>query len=310
MNTEETKILNPQTKSVKEENKEKKENKQKPSTGSKIGYAVGGFAAGAMAGAGISAYASTNETPVAEESTETQQEELTTSSTPENVQETPQSEDVLLATDEGVRVAQVNDDVSFSEAFADARAQVGPGGVFEWHGRVYGTYYKEEWDNMSAEERAQYQSKIDYNEIGVHEENPDEPIQQETASVPDEQEDIIASDTTMTDNGQETTEVKVLGVEAVTDAQGNPMTVAGIEMNGQQALLVDVDNDSTMDIIMVDENNDGQISENEIYDFSDANVSVGDLEQHIAMQQEPNGLLACNDGMPDYVNDADVSTLA
>ena len=142
MNTEETKILNPQTKSVKEGSKANKE--KKTSTGSKIGYTAGGFAVGAMSGAGISAYASTNETPVTEESTEAQQEELTTSSTPENAQETPQSEDILLATDEGVKVAQVSDDVSFNEAFADARAQVGPGGVFEWHGRVYGTYYKEE----------------------------------------------------------------------------------------------------------------------------------------------------------------------
>ena len=165
MNTEETKILNPQSKSVKEESKKKE---KKTSTGSKIGYAAGGFAVGAMSGAAVSAYAASNETPITEEPTpeSVQTKEVTDASTPENVQETPQPEDVLLATDEGVRVAQVNDNVSFGEAFADARAQVGPGGIFEWHGRVYGTYYEEEWNNMSAEERAQYQSKIDYNEIG------------------------------------------------------------------------------------------------------------------------------------------------
>ena len=240
-----------------------------------------------------------------------QPEEVMATSTQENVQATPQPEEVLLATDEGIRVAQVDDNASFGEAFADARAQVGPGGAFEWRGHVYSTYYEEEWNSMSAEERAQYQSKIDYNEIGGSENNPDEQAQAETtASVPDEQETVLASNAEMTDNGQGTTEIKVLGVEAVTDAQGNPMTVAGIEVNGEQALLVDVDNDGTMDVIMVDENSDGQLSENEIYDFSDANVSVEDLQQHLAMQQDPHGLLACNDGMPDYVNDADVSSLA
>lgn len=266
-----------------------------------------------MSGAAVSAYAAGNETPVAEEPVPegVQPEEVMDASTQENVQATPLPEEVLLATDEGIRVAQVNDDASFGEAFADARAQVGPGGVFEWRGHVYSTYYEEEWNSMSAEERAQYQSKIDYNEIGGPEDNPYEQTQAETAaSVPDEQETVMASNTEMTDSGQGTTEVKVLGVEAVTDAQGNPITVAGIEVNGEQALLVDVDNDSTMDVLLADANGDGRISEDEIYDFSDANVSVEDLQQHLAMQQDPHGLLACNDGMPDYVNDADVSSLA
>lgn len=311
MNTEETKILNPQPSSNGEERDAKKE--KRTSASSKIGYAAGGFAAGAMSGAAVSAYAAGDETPVAEEPApqEMQPNEVMDASTQENVQTTPQPEEVLLATDEGIRVAQVNDDASFGEAFADARAQVGPGGVFEWRGHVYSTYYEKEWNSMSAEERAQYQSKIDYNEIGGPENNPDEQVQAETAtSVSDEQETVMASNAEMTDSGQGTTEVKVLGVEAVTDAQGNPITVAGIEVNGEQALLVDVDNDSTMDVLLADANGDGRISENEIYDFSDANVSVEDLQQHLAMQQDPHGLLACNDGMPDYVNDADVSSLA
>ena len=45
------------------------------------------------------------------------------------------------------------DDLSFDEAFAAARAEVGPGGVFHWHGGVYGTFYAEEWSAMSEDER-------------------------------------------------------------------------------------------------------------------------------------------------------------
>ena len=53
-------------------------------------------------------------------------------------------------------VAHVNDSMSFEDAFASAREDVGPGGVFYWHGGIYGTYYKEEWDAMSAEEKSEF----------------------------------------------------------------------------------------------------------------------------------------------------------
>ncbi len=56
----------------------------------------------------------------------------------------------------------VNDGMSFSEAFAAARAEVGPGGAFEWHGGVYGTYYASEWNSMSAAEKAEYNSHFSW----------------------------------------------------------------------------------------------------------------------------------------------------
>ncbi len=40
----------------------------------------------------------------------------------------------------------VNDNMSFAEAFAAARAELGPGGVFEWNGQLYGTFYATEVD--------------------------------------------------------------------------------------------------------------------------------------------------------------------
>lgn len=59
-----------------------------------------------------------------------------------------------------VKVAEVNDDMSFSEAFASARKQVGAGGVFEWRGKQYGTYYKTEWDSMSQAEKDRYAANV------------------------------------------------------------------------------------------------------------------------------------------------------
>lgn len=62
---------------------------------------------------------------------------------------------VVIDTDAGV--ANVDDGLSFSEAFAQARAEVGPGGVFEWHGRLYNTYYANEWNSMSPAQRGGFE---------------------------------------------------------------------------------------------------------------------------------------------------------
>ena len=333
MNNEETRILNQnQTEDTTVKTPEKKSNKSE-----KAAYAAGGFAAGVASGVAGSAMAVTPETdevkeevlatsePVVEDEpvkTENIQEEpakVEEQSIPvvETPQPAPNPEEVLLATDEGVRIAQVNDDVSFSQAFADARAQVGPGGAFEWRGHVYSTYYEEEWNNMSAEERANYQSKIDYETV-AGEPTPSKPSTTTTEEVTDvtptvetaTAEPSLAANAEMVDEQSAQGGIKVLGVEAVVDPQGNPMTIAAIEIDNEQALLVDVDNNGMMDVIMVDENHDGQISENEIYDASDAGISTADLQHHMAASQDPGMLMASNDGMPDYMNDADVRSMA
>ena len=338
MTTEETKILNPSNEAEKVEKKtaETAENKSQSTTaGSKAAYAAGGFAAGAAAGSAASTYAATagtaapqeaaqpaeettGETVTAEQDSSATEETAASASATEEVQEAPQPEDVLLATDEGVRVAQVNDDASFSEAFADARAQVGAGGVFEWRGHVYGTYYEEEWDNMTTEQRAQYQSKIDYGTIAGDNMNTGTDSATSASSntyahassthATQQQGETIAHNTEMV--AESDVDIKVLGIETVEDETGRSRIMAGIEVEGHQGLLVDVDNDQVMDVIAVDLNNDGQITSDEMADISDANITASDLQQHIAANQNPQGLLACNDGMPDYVNDADISSLA
>lgn len=329
MNNEETKILNQnQTEETKVKTPEKKS-----STSEKVAYAAGGFAAGVASGVAGSAMASTpnkeepieevvetSATVVEEEPVKVEEQSVPVTETP---QLAPSPEEVLLATDEGVRIAQVNDDASFSQAFADARAQVGPGGAFEWRGHVYSTYYEEEWNNMSAEERANYQSKIDYETV-AGEPTSSKPtsttsteevseVKPEVETAPAETtnaEPAMAANTEMVDEQSQQGGIKVLGVEAVVDPQGNPMTVAAIEIDNDQALLVDVDNNGMMDVIMVDENHDGQISENEIYDASEAQIATADLQHHMAASQDPGMLMASNDGMPDYMNDADVSSMA
>lgn len=101
-----------------------------------------------------------------------------------------------------------------------------------------------------------------------------------------------------------------IGLPCGSTTASTPKTVAAIEIDNDQALLVDVDNNGMMDVIMVYENHDGQISENEIYDASEAQIATADLQHHMAASQDPDILMASNDGMPDYMNDADVSSMA
>ena len=73
----------------------------------------------------------------------------------------------------------VNDDMTFSEAFAAARSEVGAGGAFVWHGNVYGTFNAQEWDAMSPEEQAEWSSHFDWNNIettSVETETVEEPV--------------------------------------------------------------------------------------------------------------------------------------
>ena len=281
--------------------------KKSSATNEKVAYAAGGFAAGLASGVAGSAIAANPAEDDVTEEIAAEENVVVTETAQEVVEEqaytTPEPEDVLLATDEGIRIAQVDDNASFAEAFADARAQVGPGGAFEWRGHVYNTYYAEEWNNMSAEERAEYQSKIDYATIAGDTSNN---VVEETPYV---EQNSMASNTEMVDNDTESDSVKVLGVEAVEDEYGNQMTIAAIEVEGEQALLVDVDNDGTMDALIVDENYDNQIDpNNEIFDIEDCNIETHDLMQMSMQQNEV--YYASNDGMPDYMNDADVSSMA
>jgi hypothetical protein len=71
-------------------------------------------------------------------------------------------EPVVVIHDKAPVAQNVTEDMSFSDAFAIARAEVGPGGVFQWHNKWYGTYTKAEWDSMDADDIAQYNQSISH----------------------------------------------------------------------------------------------------------------------------------------------------
>ena len=78
---------------------------------------------------------------------------------PEDVS-APEQGETSYTLENGLKVAAVSDDLSFGEAFAQARAEVGPGGVFHWHGGIYNTYSVDEWKNMSVEQKHDFAQQV------------------------------------------------------------------------------------------------------------------------------------------------------
>ena len=118
----------------------------------------------------------------------------------EPLEEAPAQNDIFVPETCAI-ASKVNDDMTFSQAFAAARSEVGPGGVFEWHGHLYGTYYKTEWDAMSDEQKADYWEAV--SEVHIENSSADEAsddtaeaavaaedaVEEEEVIVPDDEEE-------------------------------------------------------------------------------------------------------------------------
>lgn len=178
----------------------------------------------------------------------------------------PEGEDVVEPinpwSDGDVDVATtVNNEMSFGEAFAAARAEVGSGGAFEWRGNVYSTYTAEEWNSMSEEEIEEYNSHFAWSGSDGGNSIPENNNPENIAGSGDVE--II-----------EDAEIEVLGV--IHDADSG-YDIGSMLVDDQEVYLVDVDpeyGNGEFDYMFSDVNGDGQITDDEIYDISDQNVDV------------------------------------
>ncbi len=264
-----------------------------PTKSKKKGAAIAAAAGGFVAGAAVGGTAMASNQPQVEEVEAIVEEQV----------ETPEPEQVILANDEGIRYAHVDAD-NFNDAFAQAREQVGAGGVFEYNGKLYGTYTAAEWNSMSAQERADYQNRVNEVAPSHHTEVAHTHVAETAVNTHEVTPEVVPTNTEMIAEEPVDNEIRVLGVEAVQNDEGNIMNVALVECEGDHALLVDVDNDGTIDVLLHDDNYDGQLQETEVHDISGAGLEVADLIQAQAAQ-EGDMLYTATDDMPDYVNDAD-----
>jgi hypothetical protein len=200
--------------------------------------------------------------------------------------------------------------MSFGEAFAAARAEVGPGGVFVWHGGVYGTYLENEWNSMSAAERNEF---AQLSQPAIEQEAP-------IHHQPHDDVDVVYHDpevrihNTSNDISQNDDDVQIVGVEEVTLADGSTATMAQANVDGHDVYMVDVDQDGVFDVAAMDVNGNGQLDDNEIMDISSQGVTMNGTASTVSndgMSGMDDGMMvdasmSGDDGMmPDYTNDVD-----
>lgn len=229
--------------------------------------------------------------------------------------------------DDQVQVATtVNDEMTFGEAFAAARAEVGPGGCFEWHGNIYSTYLAEEWNSMTAEQRAEYSDHFSWNHIDhssshVAQHATAQDASSHTAAASDHQAPDVNGDdievvsvnhaeqqngTAQTDMNQQPAyqaevvqvsqvepEVEILGVVHDNETGAN---IGGMTVDGQEVILIDVDGNMQFDYMATDLNGNGQVDEGELVDIQAQGLTVNDLG---GLSNPTGEMLASNDG-PDY----------
>ena len=211
-------------------------------------------------------------------------------------------------TDGEVSVASsVSDDMSFSEAFTTARTEVGSGGVFEWHGNIYSTFTEDEWNGMTAEQRDEYGSHFSWHSDNSSTETASSTHSSTSSHSAHATDEVEVSEVTQTSHTEEVAvvdvapEVEVLGVVHDEESGAN---IAGLAVDGQEVVLIDVNGDETFDVMGADVNGDQQLSQNEIVDISGQNLTVNDLG---GISNPDGSLYASNNSNEiDYTNDTAV----
>lgn len=250
----------------------------------------------------------------------------------QHVHPSPAEEDAILVTDDGVKVAHVDDNMSFAQAFAEAREQVGPGGVFVWHGKAYGTFYEDEWNHMTPAERSAYQASIDYEDIlpdHHHSHSHHDYAQHDSHSShhshasndthhSHESHDAHHSHASYESHAShdshihevndvtEDVEVSIIGYgETDINEDGISEYSVAVDVDGQEVLFVDIDDDYQAEVAISDFDGDGAISENDVIDVSGQNIMLPTEDQIDTYLDSSDSYTVQNDDLPDYMNDAD-----
>ncbi|MBL0300595.1 MAG: hypothetical protein IPQ23_02660 [Cytophagaceae bacterium] len=243
----------------------------------------------------------------------------------------------ITPTDNIVIAHNITDSMTFEQAYAEAREEIGGGGgIFTWHGNVYNTFTKEEWQAMPLEQRQDFLADVGFkphieephqiNEIHefIHHEhniNIHQDIDKPTPP-PVPVEPIIKE---VTINGE-----SVLAIDQ--DGDGNVDAFMKQGDDGYLTALLNSDGNSDLDTAAIIDPNTGEILESTpldepiemsmdeiiamdetqlLYDDNSDIVDIdggneGDGEDNDE-EDDDNDDIALND---DYDNDADVSDIS
>ena len=171
-------------------------------------------------------------------------------------------------------VAYASDNWTFSEAFDEARRQVGPGGVFSWHGGIYGTYYEHEWERMSDAQQSAFLRSI----------HPQVGVEQVRADLLDETHpDVMVNINVNHFHGAQATQEEQY--EPIFDNDddvyilGHDYDVLGYgQVQGHDAVSLDIDRDGVADVVLIDADDSGTLSDPDVVVYKDGSTgNIGDL---------------------------------
>ena len=218
---------------------------------------------------------------------------------------TAEAQQADSATETALPVAQMHNDMSFGEAFAAARAEVGPGGVFIWHGGIYNTYTEDEWNAMTPQQKNEFAHQVNP-EVRAHE------VPTPTDAHPDVAVHHVAEPAAHPTANTEDVQVVDQPAAAESEQGGDVHIVGYANVQGHLAVGYDTDNDGQADVAIIDVDDDQKISEADvIMDNQGHAATVGELaatandQAQMASMENPD----VAPDMPDYMNDADMGTL-
>lgn len=202
------------------------------------------------------------------------------------------------AEDGAAREAHVSDDLSFGDAFKAAREEVGPGGVFTWHGGIYNTYTEAEWNAMSGAEKNAFMQ-------GVHAEVPASHVDAHhiTAAQPDvhihvhethvDQTNLTEPDGPASDeqptahHAAHADDVRMVSQpsaqHSILEEDDDVRLLATDTYEEHDAYLYSLDGNDDPDVAIIDVDDNGQLSRPDVLVFKDGTVAT---VEEIAMAEE------------------------
>ncbi|MBR1725052.1 MAG: hypothetical protein IJ724_00105 [Muribaculaceae bacterium] len=212
----------------------------------------------------------------------------------------------------------VTDDMTFEEAFATARDEVGAGGVFTWKDNVYGTFTTDEWEAMTPHEQMDYFAAISGQEVPQHEpvaaaqpaaqevhhyhhvvdDTPAQATAQHTADPVQQDQFIPGSDThTTADSG-----IHIVGeTETVQNNDGTVTHVTPIEAGGHAGIIM---GEQQPDVAIIDINDNMRLDQQDvIIDLQTGDsATIGEVYQAIEAE-DPQQNVAQDTADPEPVYD-------
>lgn len=208
------------------------------------------------------------------------------------------------ATESTLPVAQMHNEMSFGDAFEAARAEVGPGSVFIWHGGIYNTYTADEWNAMTSQQKDDFAQQVNP-EVRAH----------EVPTPTDSHPDVAVQPATDSDvhTVSDTSDVHVVEQQIAQNFDmGDDVHIVGYA-NAEGHLVVGYDStgDGQADVAIIDMDGNLAPSGDDVIMDREGNMArLGDLDNESDMNQTAameNPDVAPD--MPDYMNDANIDDL-